>query len=210
MHTHDEIIRELKDFVKKKELEVFFKDDEEEKVLHSLACQVSKNINPTSHSVDAAKHLLDLSKTALYTTIFLVDDSTSVKQNQLGGPLIKALTKATEMATTLKLHNRDHNSTDGKDNQNSAEVIVRFLNNRTTHAMDRVSSVAEMRAILKKIKWKGGTELGTMLQKKVLEPFVLEKARNGTLKQPVLVKIITDGKVRKSINFERTGWCNCS
>lgn len=181
--------------MKKRELDVFFEDSLDEAKIHDLARQVAQNISEEDQNLDSGRYFLDLSKTALYTTVFLVDDSTSVKENKLDGPLMQALMKATEMATAFKFTDRNHKMTAEVAGRSSSDVIVRFLNNKTTQAMDRVSGVSDMRAILQKIKWKGGTEIGTMLQQKVLEPLVLEKARKGTLQQPVLVNIITDGKV---------------
>jgi hypothetical protein len=44
------------------------------------------------------------------------------------------------------------------------------------------------------IVWGGPTPLGTILSRKVLEPMILDRARHGLLKKPVIVVIITDGE----------------
>lgn len=44
------------------------------------------------------------------------------------------------------------------------------------------------------MRFEGMTPLGTMLQKKVLEPYVAKPARIGQLRKPVHVIVITDGE----------------
>ena len=47
---------------------------------------------------------------------------------------------------------------------------------------------------IKKAKFNGGTPLGTMLDRKILQPMLLKPARSNSLKKPLLVIVITDGE----------------
>lgn len=48
-------------------------------------------------------------------------------------------------------------------------------------------------AFVAKLEYKYKTKLGTVLDAKILQPFVLRPAQNGNLHKPVLVIVITDG-----------------
>ena len=48
---------------------------------------------------------------------------------------------------------------------------------------------------LERVQCGGDTKLGTILEKKIITPMILDKARNVILKKPVIVVIITDGEV---------------
>jgi hypothetical protein len=59
---------------------------------------------------------------------------------------------------------------------------------------DNLRSAEDIKNRMNEVVWEGLTPLGTILSKKVLEPMVLCKARNRSLKKPVIVVIITDGE----------------
>ena len=166
---------------------------------------------------ETAQYYADLSKISLYTMILLVDDSTSmrepdeqdnglllvdelempkqmskktkkkqktVRQDDCGllKPVKQALERITKIATTF----------------DKEGISIRFLNAEMADLpLDGINTVEGIKIILDACPWKGGTELGTMLSKKVLEPLLQQKveAKPPTLNRPVLVRIITDGEV---------------
>jgi hypothetical protein len=65
----------------------------------------------------------------------------------------------------------------------------------TKENFDHLTTVKSITEKLEKIQCTGDTKLGTILGKKIITPMILEKAGTGILKKPVIVVIITDGKV---------------
>ena len=72
-------------------------------------------------------------------------------------------------------------------------IAVRFLNSSNEHDSVQEEDITE---ILRGVRFYGATRLGTALFEKVLQKLVLSPARARRLNKPVLVTIITDGKVR--------------
>lgn len=68
---------------------------------------------------------------------------------------------------------------------------IRFMNTKIETA---INSEAGAASLIQKVHFDGMTPLGTNLQKKVLEPLVLQPARHGSLRKPVLIITITDGE----------------
>jgi hypothetical protein len=58
---------------------------------------------------------------------------------------------------------------------------------------DRIKSEAAALNLISQVSFSGVTPLGTSLQHKVLEPFVLGPARMGTLRKPIPIITTTDG-----------------
>jgi hypothetical protein len=59
---------------------------------------------------------------------------------------------------------------------------------------DNLRTAEDVNIRMDEVVYHGFTPLGTILSREVLEPMVLNKARNGSLKKPVFVVIITDGE----------------
>jgi hypothetical protein len=74
-------------------------------------------------------------------------------------------------------------------------ISVRFLNFSGDLGYNHVRSKEELNSICSEVAPNGRSMLGTVLKNKIVEPLILEKARNQRLKRPVLVTIITDGQV---------------
>lgn len=72
-------------------------------------------------------------------------------------------------------------------------VTLTFINNTTVFSNLKTGS--EVARIIGRIPYTGFTPIGTMMQSKILEPMVFQKIRDGTLKKPLLVIVITDGWV---------------
>lgn len=73
-------------------------------------------------------------------------------------------------------------------------ISIRFLNHNQSYDYVRDERIIDH--ILDDVEFRGCTRIGTELRKKIMDPLVIEPARAGRLKKPVLVTIITDGKVR--------------
>jgi hypothetical protein len=75
-------------------------------------------------------------------------------------------------------------------------ISVRTLHHDgdTDGQWDNLQTAEDIGKRMDRVVWDGQTPLGTILSRKVLKPMVLDKARNGLLKKPVIVVIITDGE----------------
>jgi uncharacterized protein YegL len=122
---------------------------------------------------------LDLVGLALYDICIFVDDSGSMAFEE-GGERIEdlkaVLGKVAEAATLF--------DSDG--------IVVRFMNGPTEG--NGIKSAAEASALVQQVRFSGTTPLGTNLERKVLQPMVVQQARNGSMQKPVLVVTITDGE----------------
>ena len=121
----------------------------------------------------------DLAPLALYDIVFYCDDSGSMKFEENGeriDDLKMILCKVAEIATMF--------DDDG--------IIVRFMNSNVNG--DGVRNSAEVEALFSQVKFTGITPLGTNLNKKVIQPFVVGQAQSNTMNKPVLTIAITDGE----------------
>ncbi|KAF3081128.1 hypothetical protein TWF102_001664 [Orbilia oligospora] len=128
-----------------------------------------------------------VTKLALYDFAILCDDSSSMmpygneKMEDRVTPLKDTLGRISEMATiiepsgvSLRFLNYE-NDWCGWDNMKSRDVIYR-----------RFVEVEDI--------WGGWTQLGTVLDQKIIQPMVMDKVRNGTFVKPLIVVVITDGQ----------------
>jgi hypothetical protein len=72
-------------------------------------------------------------------------------------------------------------------------ISIRFLNHNKVYDYIRDETLIDN--ILRDVPFRGCTQIGTQLRKTILDPIVLQPAKKGCLKKPVLVTIITDGHV---------------
>ncbi|KAF8471110.1 hypothetical protein BDZ91DRAFT_717760 [Kalaharituber pfeilii] len=158
------------------------------KLHHARSLPISPSPIPgVTHTHD--QYFTDISKTALYTTVLFIDDSTSMRDDTQRIPALKsALRRAAEIVNAF-----DSSVGDG--------LSVRFLNAPKKGDMlpsgvrlDGLRTMEELEQALGVTRWKGGTRIGRKLEKKVLEPFVFKKVQAEGLERPVLVSIITDGE----------------
>ena len=77
-------------------------------------------------------------------------------------------------------------------------ISIRFLNYEKdkNSEFDNLTRVSDIDETFARIQCVGDTKLGTILNTKIVEPMILSKAREKTLRKPVIVVIITDGEVR--------------
>ncbi|KAJ3116110.1 hypothetical protein HDU96_010404 [Phlyctochytrium bullatum] len=121
----------------------------------------------------------DLAALALYDVVFYCDDSGSMSGAENGtriDDMKVILERVAEVATVF--------DDDG--------ISVRFMNANVNG--DHITAAYQITQLLQGIPFKYTTPLGTELKKKIIDPFGLQKLRNGALGKPVLVIIITDGE----------------
>jgi hypothetical protein len=122
---------------------------------------------------------LDLAPLALYDIVFYCDDSGSMAFEENGDRLDDLkfiLSRVSEIATLF--------DDDG--------IVIRFMNSSVNG--DGVRNASEVEALLSRISFTGGTPLGTMLDNKIIQPFVVGQCRAGNMQKPVLAIAITDGE----------------
>lgn len=73
-------------------------------------------------------------------------------------------------------------------------ISVRFINH-PVETYENIDSVDTLKRLIKRVKYEGDTQIGRMMKKKILNPMVIEKSRDGPLKTPLLIIVITDGEV---------------
>ncbi len=116
------------------------------------------------------------------------DNSKSMLQEKRREALTATIQRVAEIATLL--------SPDG--------ISVRFLHedpDNPNEQSDNLKTMIQIKYRVGGIVWIGGTPLGSVLNNKVVEPMILQKARTDQLKKPVIVVVITDGQVRVTTPF---------
>lgn len=120
----------------------------------------------------------DIVKLALYDVILYVDDSGSMAFEENGSRIddLKMILNRVAYATSLF-------DDDG--------IQVRFMN--SGEQGNGIRNEQQVNELVGRVKFSGLTPMGRELQNKVLGPLVLNAARSGQLRKPVLIITITDG-----------------
>ncbi|KAJ9613569.1 hypothetical protein H2200_003511 [Cladophialophora chaetospira] len=121
----------------------------------------------------------DIVKLALYDVILYIDDSGSMQFEENGERIddLKLILSRVAFATSLF-------DEDG--------IQVRFMN--SPDQGNGIKSEQQVNEMIGRTRFSGLTPMGRELQAKILGPLVLQQARNGNLRKPVLVITITDGQ----------------
>ncbi|MCJ1368414.1 hypothetical protein MMC16_007556 [Acarospora aff. strigata] len=118
---------------------------------------------------------------ALYDIIIYADDSGSMAFEE-GGERIQDLKlmvgRVADVATLF--------DDDG--------ILVRFMNGTTEGNGIRDSGSASQMIMCLQVQFNGMTPLGTMLNQKIIQPFLMGGIQTRNLSKPILVIIITDGE----------------
>ncbi|KAI5845330.1 hypothetical protein BZA05DRAFT_147787 [Tricharina praecox] len=77
---------------------------------------------------------------------------------------------------------------------NPRGIKIRFVNATNDGGFDGIVTEEQVETCLDTVVPKGGTQLGTRLVTKVIQPLILDRARRGELDRPVVVIIVTDGE----------------
>ncbi|KAJ3095489.1 hypothetical protein HDU97_006887 [Phlyctochytrium planicorne] len=173
----DVISRHLQRIIQENGIQMFYPQQQFEQVVRRVS---SVNFENVSSFWNVPKEIsYDLSSVSLYDVVFFCDDSGSMRIEERG-ERIDDLKLILERIAEIAFQMDD----DG--------VSVRFMN--STVSGDNVRSGAEVSALVDRVNFNGLTPLGTQLQRKVLDPFVLQPARQRQLRKPVFVIVITDGE----------------
>lgn len=121
----------------------------------------------------------DIVKLALFDVVLYIDDSGSMLFEENGERIKDLKLILSRVAYAASLFDDDG-------------IQVRFMN--SMEQGNGIRSEAQVDSLIERIQFKGLTPMGTNLKNKVLEPLVLNPARAGQLKKPVLVIAITDGQ----------------
>jgi hypothetical protein len=124
----------------------------------------------------------DIVRLALFDIIIYVDDSGSMLDGKRVRDMKRVLSR---VATAATLFDEDG-------------VTVRFMN--STAKGDNIRNDADVTKLIESVNFFGVTPIGNQLQRKILEPLVLQRAREGRLQIPVLIIAITDGEPRGEDN----------
>jgi len=123
----------------------------------------------------------DFVKLALFDVVFLLDDSGSMR---FGEGLIDELKFIlSNVAFATGLFDQDGFS-------------VRCMNSNIQG--DNIRTEQQAAALVDQVRFEDVTPLATSLKNKILDPLIYGPDRRGSLKKPVLVIIITDGRVNSS------------
>ncbi|MCJ1431261.1 hypothetical protein MMC27_000612 [Xylographa pallens] len=127
----------------------------------------------------------DVVKLALYDLIIFVDNSGSMEFED-GGERKKDLQLIlARVAYAASLFDDDG-------------IQVRFMNAAEAQVdparLNGIRTEEQAEALVMHAKYRGLTPLGTQLRAQVIEPLVIQPARRGQLRKPVLVVVITDGQ----------------
>jgi len=121
----------------------------------------------------------DLVKLSLFDTVLYLDDSGSMRFEEGGSRIddLKLIVERVAFATSLF-------DQDG--------IQVRFMNAPVQG--NGIRTQQEVQQLIGQIKFSGLTPMGTQLHAKVIEPLLLQPARQNRLDKPVLILIVTDGE----------------
>ncbi|KAJ6261976.1 hypothetical protein Dda_2777 [Drechslerella dactyloides] len=148
--------------------------------LNAITQSISNQIQQLETSWRIPREVaMDFVKLALFDIVIYIDDSGSMAFEE-GGERIKDLRlilQKVAFAATLFDH-------DG--------ISLRFMNN--DFSQNNIKTEAQVNQIVDQIQFRGLTPMGTSLRQKVLDPLVIQPARQNQLQKPVLVITITDGQ----------------
>ncbi|KAL2429605.1 hypothetical protein ABEF95_008067 [Exophiala dermatitidis] len=121
----------------------------------------------------------DIVKLALYDVVLYIDDSGSMQFEENGERIddLKLILSRVAFATSLF-------DDDG--------IQVRFMN--SPEQGNNIRNEQQVNELIARTRFSGLTPMGRELQNKILGPLVLDPARRGALRKPVLVITITDGQ----------------
>ncbi|KAK0656593.1 hypothetical protein B0T16DRAFT_452146 [Cercophora newfieldiana] len=158
--------------------------------VQKVAAQAATVVNEIAHDFDIdRKFAPGLVKLALYDFVMLCDNSGSMNLENRLPALSDALRRIAKIANKLE----------------PAGMSVRFLNHLRDHdgGFDGLKSDEDVAKMMARVRVGGPTRLGQTLRDKIVEPMIMQKAREGTLTKPVIVALITDGQVGMSMLSNR-------
>ncbi|EJT76718.1 hypothetical protein GGTG_06634 [Gaeumannomyces tritici R3-111a-1] len=183
--TAQDFKKSVNEYVQDSGLERFFPRDSE--FLQKLAEGLAR-FKDSPSALNTPENLKGLTKLSLYQTIIYADDSGSMDCAITANSNIKRLDVQREVARRIA-------RVCGLLVPDDGGIHVRFINRDV--AWDRLSA-DQVDQHMAPLGTCGGTEIGTNLLQKVLQPFVYNQLGNGGLDRPYLICIITDGAPTES------------
>ncbi|KAK2882523.1 hypothetical protein FQN49_000249 [Arthroderma sp. PD_2] len=171
----EEFKKGAKDFIKENNLNKFFPPNDP--FLQTVVDRaVDLDANP-----DNTLDTKDLTRLALYQPVLYceIDDSSSMRSDNRAEHQIDIVERIANIATRII--------------PDDEGVKVRFINRNTDITIYK-RNLDELRVIMEAEQPNGPTEIGTNLKRKVLDTLVYQPLAAKSLKRPVLVSIITDGR----------------
>ncbi|KAJ0423154.1 hypothetical protein BJY00DRAFT_58788 [Aspergillus carlsbadensis] len=176
--TVEEFQHNIGNIIQNNGLEDFFPpNDPYVQQVAQLAATLRKD--QTTH-LSSPPMIMKLAASALYQTVLYIDDSGSMADDGRMDRAKILVTRITRLATALV-----------PDSNISSGVHLRFINKDDSTANDlREAEVAKRMEFTPD----GWTEIGTNLEKKILQPMVYDKLHaGGVLPRPLMIVTITDG-----------------
>jgi len=181
----------------KKNLGAFFKNPG--RFLKQLARRIAETGPQVCDDMQLTyDYIPDLNKVALYDTVILcgtlftptplsksqpltisIDDSGSMKLDGRYDMMRNTILTISDVCTAF----RDEG------------ISIKFLNFKGDKDYNGIQDRGRLDEIIRGVNPKGGTRLGTVLRNKIVEPLIIQKAKEKSLERPVLVTVITDGQV---------------
>jgi hypothetical protein len=176
--TVDEFKQSTDKYVKETKLTKFFRPGDP--FLQTVAEKATKLREDPNTDLGKPENMERLTRLALYQPVIYCDDSGSMKGDRYKKQ-VDLVTRIARIATKIV--------------PDGLGVELRFINaNSSPHLELSNLSSAEIDGAMALVKPAGGTEIGTNLRSKILEPLVYDALENGQpLKRPLLVCTITDG-----------------
>jgi hypothetical protein len=138
--------------------------------------QVDKLCQAWSIHREAAQDIVQL---ALYDIVLYIDDSGSMAFDEGGERIQDLKVILNRVAFAASLFDDDG-------------VQVRFM--KAPQQGDNIRSEQQVNDLVSQVQFTGLTPIGRMLRERVIEPLLLQPARAGRLRKPMLVITITDGQ----------------
>ncbi|CEL03901.1 hypothetical protein ASPCAL05039 [Aspergillus calidoustus] len=180
--TVEEFQHNIGNIIQSNGLEDFFPpNDPYVQQVAQLAATLRKD--QTNH-LSSPPMIMRLAKAALYQTVLYIDDSGSMAEDGRMDRAKIMVTRLTRLATALV-----------PDTNISSGVHLRFINKDDSTANDLREAAVSQRMQFTPEGW---TELGTNLEKKILQPMVYDNLNStGVLPRPLMILIVTDGMPSK-------------
>ncbi|KAF2458875.1 hypothetical protein BDY21DRAFT_339116 [Lineolata rhizophorae] len=177
MKCESEVKSYVDSFIATKGLSTFF--DPKDPRVESIAKHAAAKAEEITRQYQLEPELTaGVVKLAFYDFAIVCDDSTSMNDEDRIPALKDTLGRVAEIATLLE----------------PKGISIRFLNYTKDGSLDNLKSASEIQHKARKVKFKGVTQLGTVLREKIVKPKILQKVASGTYEKPLITVIITDGE----------------
>jgi hypothetical protein len=150
---------------------------------HPRPREISKAAASNAGTVCRSLHLShyatpDLTKLSLYDVVVFCDDSTSMHRENRYSTLKTIVRRIARIGSAY----------------NPSGITIRFINANNDGGFNGIVTEEQVETCLDAVQLGRGTPLGTTLFEKVVQPLIVQKAKRGELRRPVVVSVVTDGE----------------